>query len=68
MDVNRKLSLGCMWRIIKDKTTAVQCIRLRYRTVSPPCFPQGAPMDWSYIKQGWSLTKVGEMNEVKYSQ
>ena len=35
---------------------------------SPPCFPQGAPLDWSYIKQGWSLTKVGEMNEVKYSR
>ena len=42
MDVNRKLSLGCMWRIIKDKTTAVQCIRLRYRT-APPMFPPGSP-------------------------
>ena len=25
-------------------------------------------MDWSYIKQGWRLTKICEMNEVKYSR
>ena len=29
-----------MWRIIKDKTTAVQCIRLRYRTVPPHVSPR----------------------------
>ena len=40
MDVNRKLSQRCMWRIIKDKTTALQCTRLRYRTVPPHVSPR----------------------------